>query len=1010
VALIGTAFVEVRPDTKNFSKDVEGGLAPALKKAAALAGAIFASAKVGSFLKDSVSQASDLNETLSKSQNIFGANAADIEKWSRTSAKAFGLSQSAALGAAAQYGNMFQQLGFTGEAAATASKGLIQTAADLGSFNNVDPSDVLERIGGALRGEYDSLQALIPNINAARVEQEAMAMTGKTVAKELTAQEKATATLAIIQRDGAAAAGDFAETSAGLANQQRIAGAQVADLKAKIGDLLLPTMTALAGVVTGSVLPALSGMVDRYGPAAADMFTRIGVGAQGLFDLLVKGDFNGKLTEAFGWTEDSGAVDFLFDLREGLIGVYDILAKGDFSGPIFGMEEDSAFVDFLFTVRETVLGIDFSGLIQGARDFFASGDGEQLSASFGSIFESTQALLPAVQAFISQMPSLSVTTGAAATVLGFFAEHVDTLVQFMPLLVGAFIAFKVAQAASNLAAAAAVPLRIAEIVSNQRHTAALSANTAALALNSGATTVGTAATAGATAAENTSLLTRLRATTATIASTVAQGAASAATTVWTGAQWLLNAALTANPIGLVIAAVAALVAGVIIAYKNSETFRDIVQGTWRAIQSAAQTAWNDYLKPVLVNLVVAVIDAWRRFEEMRDRLAAVWTAVQAAARAGIQAVIDKFLEMVGKVIQGAADAFGWVPGLGDRLKTAADKFSKFRDDVNGALGGIRDRDVRITAQLDEAASYLVKQGVNPSEAAARVRKQFWSGGYTGDGGKFEPKGVVHGGEFVFPKEAVQRLGVKNLASLAGLPGYARGGLVGSASVPDPAIFRDLAAQMNAGSQALATGWQGAVSDLAKSVNTAAARSLEGSGTFTGTTGRAPSGSIVALGRYLQSLGARVSEHPAFGGVHPVHKGRGHYEGRAIDVNYGPGGENATEKSFFDRIAGSLKAQGFKVLWRVPGHFNHLHAESFDSGGIARGIGSMPKNTIKPERVLSPRQTESFDRLVEVLERQGSGPAGGGRQLVMHNYGTREEDLAREVLKRQAEADALAPAW
>ncbi|ADX31947.1 tail length tape measure protein [Tsukamurella phage TPA2] len=40
---------------------------------------------------------------------------------------------------------------------------------------------------------------------------------------------------------------------------------------------------------------------------------------------------------------------------------------------------------------------------------------------------------------------------------------------------------------------------------------------------------------------------------------------------------------------------------------------------------------------------------------------------------------------------------------------------------------------------------------------------------------------------------------------------------------------------------------------------------------------------------------------------------------------------------------------------------------FDQGGIANGVGMMPKATIKPERVLSPRQTESFDRLVQALE-------------------------------------------
>ncbi|EPG6064936.1 phage tail tape measure protein, partial [Proteus mirabilis] len=57
---------------------------------------------------------------------------------------------------------------------------------------------------------------------------------------------------------------------------------------------------------------------------------------------------------------------------------------------------------------------------------------------------------------------------------------------------------------------------------------------------------------------------------------------------------------------------------------------------------------------------------------------------------------------------------------------------------------------------------------------------FASGGYTGDGGKHDPAGVVHKGEFVFTKEATQRLGVDNLYRLmdAGKRGYASGGHVG----------------------------------------------------------------------------------------------------------------------------------------------------------------------------------------------------------------------------------------
>ncbi|WP_236169818.1 phage tail tape measure protein [Pseudomonas atacamensis] len=58
---------------------------------------------------------------------------------------------------------------------------------------------------------------------------------------------------------------------------------------------------------------------------------------------------------------------------------------------------------------------------------------------------------------------------------------------------------------------------------------------------------------------------------------------------------------------------------------------------------------------------------------------------------------------------------------------------------------------------------------------------FSDGGYTGDGGKFEPKGVVHGGEFVVRKEAVSQPGAREFLERmnANAKGYADGGYVGA---------------------------------------------------------------------------------------------------------------------------------------------------------------------------------------------------------------------------------------
>jgi hypothetical protein len=72
---------------------------------------------------------------------------------------------------------------------------------------------------------------------------------------------------------------------------------------------------------------------------------------------------------------------------------------------------------------------------------------------------------------------------------------------------------------------------------------------------------------------------------AVLAYAAATGVARLATIVWTGVQWALNTALNANPIGLVVLAIAALVAAFVIAYNKSEAFRNVIDGIGNAIRS-----------------------------------------------------------------------------------------------------------------------------------------------------------------------------------------------------------------------------------------------------------------------------------------------------------------------------------------------------------------------------------------------------------------------------------------
>lgn len=159
---------------------------------------------------------------------------------------------------------------------------------------------------------------------------------------------------------------------------------------------------------------------------------------------------------------------------------------------------------------------------------------------------------------------------------------------------------------------------------------------------------------------------------------------------------------------------------------------------------------------------------------------------------------------------------GAVNGLNEYLQTAQNVYSSVSQAAQTALGGISDMMTSLvttgTASFRQFAASILKMiveiinrllvawavqkamgwitgdvgaGNAPSgaytNAASSGVSLFDSGGYTGDGGKYEPKGVVHGGEFVFTKEATSALGVGNLyALMRSAQGYADGGFVGRA--------------------------------------------------------------------------------------------------------------------------------------------------------------------------------------------------------------------------------------
>lgn len=231
------------------------------------------------------------------------------------------------------------------------------------------------------------------------------------------------------------------------------------------------------------------------------------------------------------------------------------------------------------------------------------------------------------------------------------------------------------------------------------------------------------------------------------------------------AQRLWNLAMTANPIGLIVVAVGALVAGIIYAYQHSERFRAIVDAAWKAIKIAAEAVvkwFMDTAWPMLKRVWEGIGDGWNWLVTKAQE---VWTGVR-----------EKFTGMVNFVkglpgaITNAAKGMwdGLKNGLVAVLNWIGDKWNAVADTLSIGVGGTK----------ISAIPHMPKFG-------------FDIGGYTGNVPVNRIAGVVHGDEFVIKSKS--RKGIENaypglldyLNNQGKLPGYAQGGLVkGTAELSD----------------------------------------------------------------------------------------------------------------------------------------------------------------------------------------------------------------------------------
>jgi hypothetical protein len=479
----------------------------------------------------------------------------------------------------------------------------------------------------------------------------------------------------------------------------------------------------------------------------------------------------------------------------------------------------------------------------------------------------------------------------------------------------------------------------------------------------------------------------------------------AVTKAWAVVQGLLNVVLTANPIGLVIVVIAALAAGIVVAYQRSETFRDVVQTAWAGVQAAVSFAWNNVIKPIFKAFVDTVVNGWRNFQTMRDMVDAAMDGLRRVVRDGVRAVIDFFLGMAESILGAAEKALGWMPGIGDKVRSAVGEFRKFRDGVNAALNAIDDKTVTVTARLG------LSQRDVPLAYRAGNQRLAVGGKVRGFGGPTQDNIPIlaSAGEHMWTVKEVDSVGghaamarMRKAAKAGAFKGYADGGPIGfdlRANPHSPAAF---AASMRSFDSALTRAATDVGSKAARAVEKAfAASTVAGGGAAFAGTGR--SGNVA----FTRSVQAAVrSAFPGTNNGGDLGLGRvgrsKHNQGKALDIFPGTRlGEFArgADLAMGNRIVRFLANQRWNtdnIIWqreiynrrgRRPytrygsnpgatlGHYDHVHWDSYDDGGTLppRSATLAINRTSRSERI---RSGDQEDRIVAAIRDLRSGESGG----------------------------------
>ncbi len=259
MAVISTLAVNIIAKTAGFTKGVRGtrkammSFNSTIQNTKRLLVGLIAGSGVIRGFRSLLTVASEITETMSKFNVVFGENASAMEAWSLAFADSVGRARKDILSFAAELQDIFVPLGFARSEAELFAKSLVQLGVDVASFNEKLDIDVMRSFTSAIVGSHRAVRQYGIAISESRIQQEVYNQgLDKSFAK-LTDMEKVFLRYVIILNDTKDAQGDAIRTQDDYANQLKRMKASVTNLQVEIGEKLLPAMVGVLKTVRSLV-------------------------------------------------------------------------------------------------------------------------------------------------------------------------------------------------------------------------------------------------------------------------------------------------------------------------------------------------------------------------------------------------------------------------------------------------------------------------------------------------------------------------------------------------------------------------------------------------------------------------------------------------------------------------------------------------------------------------------------------------------------------------------------